>query len=167
MTNIFGVIRRIEKIIYNKVVFPCYMTLIKLTDDLARSKQRDYIKRAYGITIGRFTHGYNVKENGEGSILGSFCSIASGVKIGQMNHPMEYVSINPFIYYKDRGMIAENKDINVKIGSIINDDVWIGNNAVVLPGVTVGRGAVIAAGAVVKRDVPPICHCGWDTCPLH
>ena len=37
----------------------------------------------------------------------------------------------------------------------IGDDVWIGANAVILPGVTIGEGAVIGAGAVVSRDVPP------------
>ncbi len=36
----------------------------------------------------------------------------------------------------------------------IDQDVWIGTNAVVLKGVSVGRGAVIAAGAVVNRAVP-------------
>jgi acetyltransferase-like isoleucine patch superfamily enzyme len=35
----------------------------------------------------------------------------------------------------------------------IEDDVWIGARAIVLPGVTVGRGAVVAAGAVVTKDV--------------
>jgi galactoside O-acetyltransferase len=35
----------------------------------------------------------------------------------------------------------------------IEDDVWIGAGAIVLPGVTVGRGAVIGAGAVVTRSV--------------
>lgn len=38
---------------------------------------------------------------------------------------------------------------------IIEDDVWIGTNAVILPGVTIGRRAIIAAGTVVTRDVPP------------
>jgi acetyltransferase-like isoleucine patch superfamily enzyme len=37
----------------------------------------------------------------------------------------------------------------------IEDDVWIGAGAIVLPGVTVGRGAVVAAGAVVTGDVEP------------
>lgn len=37
----------------------------------------------------------------------------------------------------------------------IGNDVWIGANAVILPGVTVGDGAVIAAGAVVTKDVKP------------
>lgn len=38
---------------------------------------------------------------------------------------------------------------------IINDYVWVGAKAIILPGVTVGEGAVIAAGAVVTRNVPP------------
>jgi len=39
----------------------------------------------------------------------------------------------------------------------IGDRVWIGLNAIILPGVTIGDGCVIAAGAVVNRDVPPGC----------
>ncbi len=38
---------------------------------------------------------------------------------------------------------------------IINDYVFIGPRAIILPGVKIGRGAVIAAGAVVTKDVPP------------
>src|SRR5690554_5447895 len=38
---------------------------------------------------------------------------------------------------------------------VIEDNVWIGGGAIVLPGVTVGHDSVIAAGAVVTRDVPP------------
>lgn len=37
---------------------------------------------------------------------------------------------------------------------VIEDDVWIGAGAIVLPGVTIGKGSVVAAGAVVTRDVP-------------
>lgn len=38
----------------------------------------------------------------------------------------------------------------------IEDRVWIGSNAVVLPGVRIGYGSVIGAGSVVTRDVPPM-----------
>ena len=38
---------------------------------------------------------------------------------------------------------------------VIEDHVWIGMRAMIMPGVTVGRGAVVAAGAVVTRDVAP------------
>jgi galactoside O-acetyltransferase len=39
---------------------------------------------------------------------------------------------------------------------VIEDKVWIGANAVVLPGVTVGYGSVVGAGAVVSHDIPPM-----------
>jgi acetyltransferase-like isoleucine patch superfamily enzyme len=39
----------------------------------------------------------------------------------------------------------------------IENNVWIGAGAIILPGVVVGEGAVIAAGAVVTRDVPAKC----------
>jgi maltose O-acetyltransferase len=38
---------------------------------------------------------------------------------------------------------------------VIEDDVWIGSNAVVMPGVRLGCGSVVGAGAVVTQDVPP------------
>lgn len=37
---------------------------------------------------------------------------------------------------------------------VIEDDVWIGENAVILPGVTIGRGSVIGALSTVTKDVP-------------
>ena len=40
---------------------------------------------------------------------------------------------------------------------IIEDNVWIGDKATVLPGVTIGKGAIVAANAVVTKDVPPYC----------
>jgi len=48
------------------------------------------------------------------------------------------------------------KDKLVKTAAVvIEDDVWLGTNAVVMPGVRIGRGAVVGAGAVVTKDVPP------------
>ena len=37
---------------------------------------------------------------------------------------------------------------------IIEDDVWIGGNATILPGITIGKGAIIGAGSVVTKDIP-------------
>lgn len=37
----------------------------------------------------------------------------------------------------------------------IEDDVWIGCRAIILPGVKIGKGAIVGAGAVVTHDIPP------------
>jgi acetyltransferase-like isoleucine patch superfamily enzyme len=42
----------------------------------------------------------------------------------------------------------------------IEKDVWIGAQAIILPGVKVGEGAIVAAGAVVTKDVPPFAMVG-------
>ena len=39
---------------------------------------------------------------------------------------------------------------------MIEDKVWIGSNAVVLPAVRIGYGSVVGAGSVVSRDIPPM-----------
>ena len=38
---------------------------------------------------------------------------------------------------------------------VIEDDVWVGSNAIILHSVKIGRGAVIGAGSVVTKDVEP------------
>jgi acetyltransferase-like isoleucine patch superfamily enzyme len=50
----------------------------------------------------------------------------------------------------DPGFRVETRPVTIE------DNVWIGTGAMILPGVTVGRGGVVAAGAVVTRDVPPL-----------
>lgn len=38
---------------------------------------------------------------------------------------------------------------------VIEDNVWIGRAAIIMPGVTIGEGSIVAAGTVVMADVPP------------
>lgn len=49
---------------------------------------------------------------------------------------------------------------------VIEDAVWIGGGAIILPGVTIGRGAVVAAGSVVNRDVPAFTLVGGQPAKL-
>ena len=46
-------------------------------------------------------------------------------------------------------------DLPLKGDTVIGNDVWIGQNAVILPGVHVGDGAIIGASSVVGHDIPP------------
>jgi virginiamycin A acetyltransferase len=46
--------------------------------------------------------------------------------------------------------------------TVVGHDVWLGYQAVVMPGVTIGSGAVVAAGSVVVADIPPYAIAGGN-----
>ena len=75
--------------------------------------------------------------------IGSHVNLAQGITISALNHN-----------FCDGGKRIDEQGVTTK-EVIVEDDVWIGANAVVLPGVRIGSHSVIAAGAVVTRDVPP------------
>ena len=66
------------------------------------------------------------------------------------------VSISPEVHLITADHDIQNSNFKYKSSPIyINDYVWIGTSAIILPGVTIGNGSVIAAGAVVNKDIPP------------
>ncbi|GIU46219.1 hexapeptide transferase [Shewanella sairae] len=89
-------------------------------------------------------------------IIGKFCSIASGacfMLAGNQGHRMDWISTYPFS--------PEEFGDHVKSGferagnTVIGNDVWIGSEAMIMPGVTIGDGAVIGSRAVITKDVAP------------
>ena len=107
------------------------------------------------ISVGKETYGgFTILNNSYERKLkvGSYCSIGENVKfLVCIDHPINLVSTFPF---KDL-ILHKPFDACSKGDIIIDDDVWIGTNAIILSGVHVGQGAVIGAGAVVTKDVPP------------
>lgn len=84
-------------------------------------------------------------------IIGNYVCIASGVIIlmgGNNNHHPEWVTVYPFVEQIE-------SSYEPKGDTIIENDAWIGMNAMIMPGVTIGEGAIVAAGSVVGKDVPP------------
>ena len=112
------------------------------------------IKIGKGSTIHTKTRFYNPRNIiigedtivGEGAVLdgrarliiGSHVDIASEVMIYNSQHDIE-----------NENFTAVDKPV------VIEDYVFIGPRAIILPGVTIGKGAIVAAGAVVTKDVPP------------
>lgn len=103
---------------------------------------------------------YHYPVNGDRLVIGRFCSIACGAKFmfTSGNHSMQSLANYTFpIFFDEWGLDA--KDIcdawDNKGDTVIGNDVWIGYEAVIMPGVKIGDGAVIGTRAVVTKNVPP------------
>ncbi|MFS2318284.1 CatB-related O-acetyltransferase [Maricaulis sp. D1M11] len=89
-------------------------------------------------------------------VIGKFCSIAHGASfvLNGGNHFTDRLSSYPFPVFGAWGQPDPGPWPN-KGGITIGHDVWIGWDAVIMPGVSIGHGAIIATKAVVTRDVAP------------
>ena len=102
------------------------------------------------------THHYDFI--GDKLIIGKFCQIAAGVEfvMNGANHQMNAVSTFPFYTLEGWDMKPPAaSDMPFKGDTVIGNDVWIGQNATILPGVHIGDGAIIGANSVVASDVEP------------
>lgn len=94
--------------------------------------------------------GHSVRER---LIIGKFVQIARGSYFitSSANHPMTGFTTYPFRIFKPETF--GYKDLPVK-DTVVGHDVWIGHDAVIMPGVQIGAGAIVAAASVVTRNVP-------------
>ncbi len=99
-------------------------------------------------------------------LIGSFCSIGSGaafIMAGNQGHRNDWVSTFPFYWMSDVPAFAGAENGYRPAGdTVIGNDVWIGSEAIVMPGVRIGDGAVIGTRAVVTRDVAPYAIVGGN-----
>lgn len=102
------------------------------------------------------THHYDF--NGDKLIIGKFCQIASGVEfmMNGANHQRNCVTTFPFYTLEGWDQTPpSSEDLGLKGDTVIGNDVWIGQNSVILPGVKIGDGAIIGAYSVLREDVEP------------
>jgi virginiamycin A acetyltransferase len=98
-------------------------------------------------------HNGNFIVKGNGLLkIGNYCAIGQDVKIILSNHNFNYISMQYTFYRKNFGELPYKIE---KGNTIIGNDVWIGDNVIVLPNVTIGTGAVLGGGSVVTKDVEP------------
>jgi virginiamycin A acetyltransferase len=110
-----------------------------------------------------FLYGYGP----ERLIIGRFCAIASGVRflMSGGNHADLGPSTFPFGIF---GGIWADTTIDLVMSApsrgdtVVGHDVWLGYQALVMPGVNIGHGAVVAAASVVTSDVPPYAIVGGN-----
>jgi virginiamycin A acetyltransferase len=99
---------------------------------------------------------YLFEQVGDRLIIGKFCAIAQGVQfiMNGANHPLSGFSTFPWSSFEGWQERAPVEWPN-KGDTTIGNDVWIGREAVIMPGVTIGHGAIVGTRAVVVKDVLP------------
>lgn len=116
-----------------------------------------------GISVGNKTYGkLNINYTGnknERLYIGDYCSISTTcLFILGGEHDYKCVSTYPFL-----SKIGGYETEVLSKGPIeVDDDVWIGDNAIILSGVHLGKGSIIAAGSVVTHDVDPYAIVGGN-----
>ena len=119
---------------------------------------------AFPFRLGAFSH-----LNGgfiQNATIGRYCSFARDVQVGHGGHPDNWLSVSPLQYVPDyRGWMAfatrhqplppiQTRQFQYAQHTVIGNDVWIGNHAILKDGVTIGDGAIVGAGSIVIHDVP-------------
>lgn len=98
--------------------------------------------------------------------IGKFCCLANRCKFmmsGSQHHLNAFTTYPLFWNFIDDPMvknyvevIPDKKYYHKEYGdTVVENDVWVGYDALIMPGIKIGSGAVIGAGAVVTKDVPP------------
>lgn len=134
-----------------------------------------YIKntvKSPNIIIGDYTY-YDDPEDSEGFernvlyhfpfigdklIIGKFCAIARQTKfiMNGANHKLSGLSTYPFQIFGNgwEKVMPELADLPYKGDTVIGNDVWIGYDALIMPGVKIENGAIVSSRSVVVSDVP-------------
>lgn len=105
-------------------------------------------------------------------IIGKFCSIATGATFmmaGNQGHRHDWLSSYPLEIFDEKfdpnGSLPPPAYLP-KGDTVIENDVWIGAEALIMPGVKIGNGAVIAARTVVTKSVEPYAIVGGNPAKL-
>ncbi len=117
-----------------------------------------YLRTCFGIPIGKksavhmgcFFTGRRISI-GEATTINRRCYIdgRTGVKIGNC------VSISPEVYIMSLTHDAQDPEFHAMGKEVVIEDyVWIGSRAMIMPGVTLSRGCVVGAGSVVTSSFP-------------
>lgn len=103
-------------------------------------------------------------------VIGSFCSIGSGASFmmaGNQGHRNDWVTTFPFFYMKEEPAFGDASDAFEPAGdTLVGSDVWIGSEAMIMPGVHIGHGAVIGSRAVVTKNIEPYAIVGGNPARL-
>ncbi|MET0855586.1 MAG: Vat family streptogramin A O-acetyltransferase [Telluria sp.] len=107
---------------------------------------------------------------GDKLIIGKFCAIARGAKfiMNGANHKVSGFSTYPFQIFGNgwQKVMPGPGELPYKGDTVIGNDVWIGYDALVMPGVKIGDGAIVSSRSVVVSDVAPYTVVGGNPAKL-
>ena len=143
--------------------------IVLLTSDNALVKNRIYaifpvdnIKcliaaKEKRLNVGRFSYGPITQQIEEIESIGAFCSFGPGSRVC-FNHLMDMVTTHEFLFAstncKELDGIQKYSWEGINRKTIIGNDVWFGENVIVLNGARIGNGVIAGAGSVITKDVP-------------
>lgn len=130
------------------------ITKLLLRREFESALLRKIFRSWHRIEIGMYSYGcFDTKRIPSGTRIGRYCSFSLTCHFFSRNHGINYLSLHPYLYNATLGMVEQ--DTIPHRSCVVEDDVWIGHNAIITSGVSlIGRGAVIAAGSIITRDVP-------------
>ena len=121
------------------------------------------------VKVGSYTYGvlnvYSLYiQPNEKLNIGNFVSIAPNVQfLLGANHQTDTITTYPLY---SRFVKYDKVDALSKGEIIIEDEVWLGTNAIIFSGVRIGKGAIIASGSIVTKDVLPYSIYGGNPAKL-
>jgi len=154
----------IEKYIYN--LYKCENRLLRraLIKYITSIEGGEYYSKTlrkifedyHGISVGMYSYGgcFSIESVQPGIQIGRYCSFAKNIYVLAGNHPVKFKSLHPFFYNPALGHV--NDLLINRTKCVIENDVWVGQGAIILPSVKkIENGAIIGAGSVVTKNVPP------------
>lgn len=137
-----GVIKETIKKVRSVLMYPIYLCY-KSSVPVSTYIRKGTIPRR--STIGKFCW-INTNVGLNCVDMGNYCSIASQVLIGGMEHPIDKCSTSTLL---NEAVVLKSKK------TVIGHNVWIGAQCVIKQGVRIENGAVIGANSFVNKNVPP------------
>jgi acetyltransferase-like isoleucine patch superfamily enzyme len=118
-------------------------------------KIRKLFREQFDIDVGMYSYGCFDRWRMPGPMrVGRYCSVAVTVHSALQNHRIDALTTHPVLYDPEMGVV--DVDLGPTPPLVIEDGVWIGHYAMILPGCKrIGRGAIVGAGSIVTRDVAP------------
>ncbi len=138
-----------------------YRTLKSCNNDFDSTAIFRYKSMVSNSKFGKYS-GLNYGCEVSDTIFGNYTIVAENVKIGPRSHIFTNFSNHDYIYQNQEFVFSDDNKVFGAFMNKIGNDVWIGCNAIVLPGIEIGNGAIVAAGSIVTKSVPPYAIVGGN-----